>query len=126
MARRRKTKRKKNPTTAQWVVLGVGGAVGLGLIGYGIHLAVKGRKALPTPPEGLGVGVPVWTYEVSRTRQPGPIAFTAKVFKPDGTIAVYLQGFQTPAQAVGAAKAYIIGQGGVAVERTPGRTSVEA
>ncbi len=57
MARRRRTRKKKNPTTAQKIVLAVGGAVSLGLVGYGIYLAVK--KPPPSlPPDALGGGGP--------------------------------------------------------------------
>lgn len=55
MAKRRK-KRRKNPSTAQWAVLGVGGVLGLGLLGYGLYL----RRKSPSnglPPEGQGGGV---------------------------------------------------------------------
>lgn len=63
MAKRKRGKR--NPSAAQWAVLGVGGAVGLGLLGYGIYLAVKPKGAAETPDGSLGMPGETYEYRIT-------------------------------------------------------------
>ena len=117
MAKRRR--RKKNPTTTQWIVLGVGGAVGLGLLGYGINLAVKNRKAekqLGTP-ESAGAPEFQWQFTLRPVLDARGTKWTAIVYEPGGTNPQMLPGYQTRGAAAGAAQGFIVGRGGTPVYR---------
>jgi hypothetical protein len=62
MARRRRG--MMNPSKAQWAVLGVGGLAGLGLLGYGIYLAVKPASAAESGEGSLGLPGAVYEYRI--------------------------------------------------------------
>lgn len=111
MAKRRKRK-KKNPSTAQWIVLGVGSSLGLGLIGYGIYLAVRTPQT-QLPEGGVGPGG-IWEYKVRRGLRRD--RFVPWVTPPGGD-AIRLKARRTAELAEQDAISYIEGLGGVAVPK---------
>lgn len=105
-----RSRKRKNPSTAQWFVLGIGGTVGLGLLGWGIYLAVK--PATPALPGGTGFGggtpaVYSWSVSGSGNR------FTPIVITPTGR-RILLPAVPNYGAAQAAALRYIESQGGVA------------
>ena len=111
MARKqRRTRRRKNPTTAQCVVLGIGSVAGLGLLGYGIYRVV--RK--PATPEisaggfGAGVGAQIYSYVIGG----GEGNWLPVVYDPQGKVET-LPTVPTYEGARQAAIAHIIRLGGV-------------
>lgn len=111
MARRRKRK-KKNPSTAQIAVLAVGSALGLGLVSYGIYLAVK-KPAPSLPPEGLGGVGPTApeTYSVF-VRPLANGQFQGYVVMPNGRRMPMAGAQPTSQQAYAAAAGWVRAQGG--------------
>ncbi len=93
-------RKKKNPTTAQLVVLGVGTTIGVGLLGYGIYLVVK----KPTDR---------WEYQVVQT---GPV-FLALVWPPGDEKGVTVGSVPDYGAAIALAIAHIKSQGGIPVPR---------
>lgn len=114
MARRRKKKRR-NPSTAQWVVLGVGGAVGLGLVGYGVHLMVKNRRSAKQIAGAEGAAAPVvqWKYSITDTGS-GNASFVATVYAPDGS-KTDLDNYSSEQAADDGARSFILVRGGVPI-----------
>ena len=113
-AKRTNRRKKKNPTTAQIVVLGIGGTIGVGLLGYGIYLAVKKPEPSLTPgPEGA-VGMNRWEYQVIPN---GPV-FISRVWPPGGAAPITVAGgVPDYGAAIAAGISYIKARGGIPIPR---------
>lgn len=77
------SRKKKNPSTAQWVIIGVGSALGVGLVGYGVSRLVKGSGG-GGDQSALGSGngtVYEYTLEEGVGKQTGRAIYTARVRK---------------------------------------------
>lgn len=106
-------RRRKNPTKAQWVVLGVGGAIGLGLLGYGVAVTVRNRRRLAGP----------WQYTLHEldTGQ-----WVPTIYEPGGRNPKELAQHVSRRLADGAARSYIERKGGTPVYRSLGQVQQEA
>ena len=110
----RRRRKKKNPTTAQIVVIAVGGTIGVGLVGYGIYLAVK--KPTPSLPEGGAGPMNQWGYQVIPS---GPV-FLPRVWPPGGADPITFPPAPNYAAAMAVAISHIKSEGGVPVPRGAG------
>ena len=110
MAHKRRTRPRKNPTTAQWAALIGGSVVGLSLLGYGIYRVVKkSPAALATGGFGAaGPGAPAYGWMVAGA----PGQHLPVIYQPGGQM-MTLPTTATIEQAQQAAFAYIAQQGGV-------------
>lgn len=113
-SKRRRRGKKKNPSKAQLIVLGVGGVIGFTLLGVGIYVAVKKPQGGILPPGGAPEGGSIegaeWGYQISQDGR----WYTATVYPPAGD-PVTLRGRIRKDAAIRVAKRYVSSRGGIPV-----------